>query len=82
MAMVHDILRNAERRLEKKEYDDAVGRIYRALELIAQICLLYKYPPIFTSDVKVDKLPIEIQEKYVAMKNGKEKATNRINTSI
>lgn len=73
MAMVHDILRNAERRLEKKEYDDAVGRIYRALELIAQICLLYNYPPIFTSDVKVDKLPIEIQEKYVAMKNGKEK---------
>lgn len=66
-------MRNAERRLEKKEYDDAVGRIYRALELIAQLCLLYCNPPIYTSNVKIEHLPTNLQGKYSIMKNGKEK---------
>jgi CRISPR-associated protein (TIGR02710 family) len=64
LGLVYDILRNAERRLQKHEYDDAVGRTYRALELIAQICLLYNYPPINTSDVRIENLPEAIQQKY------------------
>lgn len=62
--LIYDILRNAERRIQKEQYDDAVGRIYRALELLAQTCLLYRHPPIFTSNVAIDKLPDELRAKY------------------
>lgn len=34
-----DLLNNAKRRIEEGKYDDAVGRLYRANELIAQISL-------------------------------------------
>ena len=64
LGIIHDILCNAERRLQRGQYDDAVGRIYRALELLAQTCLLYRYPPIFTSNVQIDQLPEELRPKY------------------
>lgn len=35
-----DLLNNANRRIEEGKYDDAVARLYRAIELIAQIKLL------------------------------------------
>ena len=34
-----DLLNNAYRRIEEGKYDDAVARLYRAIELIAQMCL-------------------------------------------
>lgn len=34
-----DLLNNAKRRLEEGKYDDAVARIYRLIEMIAQHCL-------------------------------------------
>ena len=34
-----DLLNNAYRRIEEGKYDDAVARLYRAIELIAQSCL-------------------------------------------
>ena len=34
-----DLLNNAYRRIEEGKYDDAVGRLYRAIELIAQLSL-------------------------------------------
>ena len=37
--MVEDLLLNAERRAIQGRYEDAIGRIYRAIELIAQIRL-------------------------------------------
>lgn len=64
LGLIYDILRNAERRLQRRQYDDAVGRIYRALELLAQTCLLYMHPPIFTSNVAIDKLPDKLRAKY------------------
>lgn len=64
LGLIYDILRNAERRLQRRQYDDAVGRIYRALELLAQTCLLYMHPSIFTSNVVIDKLPNELRAKY------------------
>lgn len=64
LSMVHDLLRNAERCLIKQQEVDAVGRTYRALELLAQTCLLYQTMPINTSDVKVENLPTDLQEKY------------------
>ncbi|MDB9309098.1 hypothetical protein PN471_10700 [Aphanizomenon sp. CS-733/32] len=38
--IVQDLILNAERRATQQRYDDAVGRLYRALELLAQIRLL------------------------------------------
>lgn len=37
--LVADLIRNAERRAKGQRFDDAVGRLYRALELWAQILL-------------------------------------------
>lgn len=51
------LLNNARRRAEETKYDDAIARLYRALELIAQIKL--KEYDIDTSDVDLD-----ILEKY------------------
>lgn len=64
LSMVYDLLRNAERCLLKEQEVDAVGRTYRALELMAQLCLLYQNPPINTSSVEIEVLPPELRDKY------------------
>lgn len=61
--IVQDLLLNAERRATQDRYDDAVGRIYRALELLAQIRLQQTYG-IQTGNVDVSKLPEELREEY------------------
>jgi CRISPR-associated protein (TIGR02710 family) len=62
--LVEDLLLNAQRRAHQQRYDDAVGRLYRALELLAQIRLKEKYK-IQTGDLDVEKLPEALREKYV-----------------
>ena len=64
---VEDLIRNAERRAAQDRYDDAVGRLYRAMELTAQL-LLKNTAGIDTSDVDIEKLPIRIQEIYLKKK--------------
>ncbi len=54
--IVHDLILNAQRRASQSRYDDAVGRIYRALELFAQI-YLFNYFRIKTSNVDLKVLP-------------------------
>jgi len=61
--IVEDLLLNAERRATQQRYDDAVGRLYRALELLAQIRLLTFYG-IRTGDVDPQKLPESLQAEY------------------
>lgn len=51
-SVMYDILSNAERRAEKGQYDDAILRLYRALEMIGQVELL-RYN-VNDSDVKLD----------------------------
>lgn len=41
--MICDLMNNAKRRIEEGKYDDAVARLYRITELIAQIVLKSKY---------------------------------------
>lgn len=41
--VAEDVLFNAERRARQGRFDDAIGRIYRAVEAIAQIRLLTRY---------------------------------------
>lgn len=67
LGLAHDILRNAERRLQKRQFDDAAGRVYRSLELIADIILLHQDPPLDNSALDVDKLPRHLHEKYREM---------------
>lgn len=48
------IINNADRRAEEGKYDDAIARLYRSMELIAQICL-DKYG-INPNDVDINKV--------------------------
>jgi CRISPR-associated protein (TIGR02710 family) len=61
--LVEDLLLNAERRAHQHRYDDAVGRLYRALELLAQIRLRQAYD-IITADVNLAQLPESLRERY------------------
>lgn len=63
--LVEDLLRNAERRAQQQRYDDAISRIYRAMELLAQIRLKQAYA-ICTGDVDLAKLPEDLRERYAA----------------
>ena len=59
-----DLLNNAVRRAEEGKYDDAIARLYRSLELIAQIRLKTGYK-IKTSNVDIEKLKNKIKnQKY------------------
>lgn len=53
--LIADLLNNAKRRGAEKKYDDAVARLYRTVELIAQCILKEKYG-IDTSNIEIDKL--------------------------
>lgn len=49
------MLNNARRRCEESKYDDAIARLYRSLELIAQIQLKKKYG-LISSDIDINIL--------------------------
>jgi len=66
--IVQDLLLNAQRRAHQQRYDDAIGRLYRALELLAQIRLLTGYE-IKTGNVEIEKLPSALQAKYEPKKS-------------
>lgn len=66
--VVEDLLLNADRRATQKRYDDAVGRLYRALELLAQIRLFKAYE-IQTGDVDITKLPEPLRPEYEAKRS-------------
>lgn len=67
---VEDLLRNAERRDTQKRYDDAVGRLYRAMELMVQLLLKIAVKAqvgptgIDTGAVNLDRLPQDIQGRW------------------
>lgn len=52
--IVYDVIRNAERKASRAQYDDAVARLYRATELYAQVSLLQT--GIRTSDVDMNRV--------------------------
>lgn len=68
-APVYDLLLNAERRAAAKAYDDAMARVYRAVEMYAQFALKNCNPPINTSDVEVAALPESLQKRYETRRN-------------
>lgn len=61
---VFDLVLNAERRAARGRYDDAVARLYRALEMFAQTRMRTLNPSLDPSDLKVESLPEPLQEFY------------------
>jgi len=63
LEIIEDLLLNSERRAEQKRYDDAVGRLYRAIELTAQLQLICDHG-LHTANIEIAKLPLHIQSSY------------------
>jgi len=59
---------NAERRAVQERYDDAVARLYRAVEMVAQVRLQSEWG-IDVSNVQLYLIPHELQEKYKELQN-------------
>jgi CRISPR-associated protein (TIGR02710 family) len=70
--LVEDLILNAERRASRGRYDDAVGRLYRAMEMLVQMHLLGNYS-IETGNVDLEQLPETLKAEYEVRKgaNGK-----------
>ncbi|MBK4730297.1 TIGR02710 family CRISPR-associated protein [Oxynema sp. CENA135] len=66
--IVEDLLLNAQRRASLERYDDAVARLYRALELLEQVRLWQGYQ-IKTGDLDLEKIPESLHEKYSVMRS-------------
>ncbi|MGC9455787.1 MAG: TIGR02710 family CRISPR-associated CARF protein [Phycisphaerae bacterium] len=58
-----DLLSNARRCMDREDWDDAVARLYRACEMVAQKRLLEQYRQ-KTGDIDPDTLPDELREEY------------------
>lgn len=68
--LIDDLLLNVERREIQNRYDDAVLRIYRAMELLAQTQLRLKYKQ-KSGDIDVENLPDALKGKYEEMRSDK-----------
>lgn len=71
--LVYDVLLNAERRAARGTYDDAVSRLYRALEMYGQFCLRTGTPPLTSDDIDVSLLPAEVRDDYEKKRGSKGK---------
>lgn len=61
---IHDLHWNAERRFEEGKVDDAILRLYRVVEMGAQVTLYQTYG-IDTSDVQAAHIPAALREQFV-----------------
>jgi len=62
-AQVVDLVANADRRIKQNAYDDAVARLYRATEALAQ-AELYEYGFPDTAKIPFGKLPSSLQQYW------------------
>ncbi|HEY9159910.1 MAG TPA: TIGR02710 family CRISPR-associated CARF protein [Desulfomonilia bacterium] len=76
--LIIDIFNNAVRRSVEGKYDDAVARLYRVVELIAQHILSSCYK-IKTGDVNIDKVPESRREK---LEKTRDKKDNKIKIGL
>jgi CRISPR-associated protein (TIGR02710 family) len=70
--LVEDLLLNGERRAAQSRYDDATGRLYRALELLAQIRLRAAHD-LNTGSLDLEKLPHDLRPDYEARREAPNK---------
>ena len=64
LEVVEDLLLNAERRATQERYDDAVGRLYRATELTAQLVLQQAFS-LSTGALTIEQLPEPLRPSYL-----------------
>ncbi len=62
--LINDLFSNAERRFHEGKIDDAILRLYRIVEMTAQLRLIENFN-IDTSDVKPDQIPEELRDEYL-----------------
>lgn len=75
------MLNNARRRSEEHKYDDAIARLYRSLELIAQIKL--KEYNVNTSDVNIDDLKDNLDSDYLSdLESTRDKNSGKIKIGL
>lgn len=81
--LLADLINNSQRRYEEGKYDDAIARLYRSLELVAQIRLKKEYD-IITSDVDMKILGkhIELSKKYLERLKGKGNNNKKIKIGL
>lgn len=65
MILVCDLMSNASRRAEEGKYDDAVARLYRALEMVAQIAAQNHLKIEDAGRVREEVVPLSIRERFV-----------------
>ncbi|MBC7128912.1 MAG: TIGR02710 family CRISPR-associated protein [Thermoplasmatales archaeon] len=70
--LIPDLLNNASRRIEEGKYDDAVARLYRVIEMIAQYRLKAEHD-LNPSEIKWGDLEIKIKEQKIMEKYEKKK---------
>lgn len=66
---VLDLLANAKRREEEGRYDDAVARLYRAIEAVAQVALKERHGIASTEKVPLDLIPEESRSEWASRAN-------------
>ena len=65
-SLVYDLLLNAERRATQGDFDDAIARIYRAVEMYAQFCLRTGEPRLTSDDLDITKLPASCRTEFTS----------------
>lgn len=63
---VDDLIGNAMRRAREQRFDDAVARMYRACEAIAQVRLREQFQIESTSSVPIEKLPEALRAQWAS----------------
>lgn len=66
---VLDLLANARRRRDEGRFDDAVARLYRAIEAIAQLALKERHHVASTEKVPLETIPEPLRTKWVPRAN-------------
>lgn len=74
--IITDVFQNARRRSSEGNYDDAVARLYRCLEMVVQYVLLLEYNLSSSNiDLKIleeKKIPDILFQKLSSKRNGKQ----------
>jgi CRISPR-associated protein (TIGR02710 family) len=66
---VLDLLANAKRRKEEGRFDDAVARLYRAVEAIAQVALQERHGIGSTEKIPLDRIPEPLRSEWASRAN-------------
>ncbi|MCB9852808.1 MAG: TIGR02710 family CRISPR-associated protein [Phycisphaerales bacterium] len=79
--LVADLVSNIDRCMRQGRFDDAVARMYRAIEMLVQKLLLEKHE-LKSGNIDIEKLPAGIRREYEKKKGDREKLTLGVDACI